>query len=151
MTILAINPVNPKGVYSVSGKVVAESDFSALLSAAQDHLVLILKEITEISSLGVKKWTETMQKLREKGKSLEYQECPEIFIEQCNMVSELCEGIKIHSFAVEFVCNDCDDGETRMLKMEELDLNDLPPAVPCPSCQEEMITEDPDVFDFRQR
>lgn len=145
---LQIDRTEEEGVFILSGVIAADIDFSPFLQSPQPLIILKFEDIREITSMGVKKWVEGLHKLRQSGKTVEYQDCPEIFIEQCSLVLEMAEGVKVHSFEVTFVCEDCDEGKTKMLKTEELDLKNLPPSISCPSCRETMITEDTEPFNF---
>lgn len=148
MTKLQIHPTEEPGTLIVSGIVAADTDLSPLLESSAKHIILNLKGIVEITSIGVKKWVEGISQLQERGKTLEYQECPEVFVEQCNFVLELCQGVIIHSLQVSFICEDCEEYLLKTFKREDLDLDNLPPEILCPSCGEEMITEEGNVFDF---
>ena len=148
MPKLHIDSTEEAGVFTLSGIISADTDFSSLLQESHSHLIFRFNEINEITSVGIKKWMEGVNALYRSGKTIEYQNCPEIFIEQCNLVIEMTQNITIHSFEITFVCEDCDEEEIKMLTTVELDLKNLPPHVICPSCNEEMITEDSCAFNF---
>lgn len=148
MSFLQVVLTEEAGVYAISGAISADTDLSPLLQDSHSDLIFRFDGINEITSVGIKKWVEGIQNLQQNGKSIEYQQCPESFVEQCNLVPEMTQGVKMHSFEVTFFCEDCDEEEIKMLEIDKLDLNDLPPAIPCPSCHEEMITEDVDAFKF---
>ena len=134
--------------FDLSGFIDADMELSSLLESERPHLILNLKKISEISSVGVKKWVECMQTILKQGKTLEYRECPEVFIEQCNMLLEITENLSISSFYVTFECEECDEYVTKLLVTSELDLQNLPPKVSCPSCQNLMPPENDEIFYF---
>ena len=145
-----ITPAEEAGRFYLSGAIDAHLDLSPLFQTPPSRLLLHLKEIQQINSIGIKKWIELTQRLQQQGKTIECQECPPLFIRQCNFVQEFHRFILISSFQVAFVCEDCGQEVLKLLKRDELDLDDLPPDVPCPSCQIPMITESEDVFNFLQ-
>ncbi len=146
-----IDFLETEGVFRLSGILDAHIDITLLEQAAVSHLVLNLKEIKETNSVGIKKWVEGLQALQSQGKTLEYQECSPAFVRQCNFVPEIHQAVRIHSFEVIFECEECDEFENTMLATQDLDLQDLPPDVPCPSCGDSMEPEDVLVFEFLNR
>lgn len=148
MSQLQIKSTEEEGIYILSGTIAADAEFSPLLQESCSHFIFRFGEVEKITSIGVKKWVEGIRLLRQNGRSIEFQGCPEILIEQCNLIPEMTHDVTIHSFEVCFVCESCDEEELRVLKVEELDLDDLPPAVPCPSCQIDMIPENEATFKF---
>jgi hypothetical protein len=151
MSKLQINSTENESVFEISGIIGNDTDLTSLAESPTSNLILNFKEIMTITSVGVKKWVEGIKWLQEQGKTVEYHDCPEVFIEQCNMVPELCDNVKVHTFEVTFVCEECDEEEMQMLKVEELDLANHTPTAPCPECQEDMILENPNVFKFLTR
>lgn len=139
------------GVWELRGFVDANFEITPLLESTQQHLILNLANIVQINSIGIKKWAFMLRELYAKGKTLEFHECSEMFIMQCNFVPELHQGVKIHSFKVLFECEDCDEVEARYLKTDELNLDQLPPVMLCPACHKPMPTENSRVFDFLTR
>lgn len=145
---LKIIPTEERGAFSLSGTIDADTDLLPLLKEPVEQLVFNLKKVIDINSIGVKKWVEGIRVLRDKGKQIEYRECPEVFIEQCNFVLEMTEDIKVSSFQVTFVCEDCDQYSNILLETDKMELDNLPPIINCPSCGEGMITEEADAFVF---
>lgn len=149
---LQIQPdMKTPGAYFLSGNIDAYMDLSLLRQSSDTHLILILKEIAEINSVGVKKWVEGLRSLSQLGKTIEYRECSEVFVEQCNFASEFTEGVKVHSFMITFMCEDCNHYEVKMLETLNLNLDQLPPSFPCKTCNQDMITEELQVFSFLEK
>ena len=111
-------------------------------------MVLNLKNITVINSIGVKHWYESIPELQSHGKSLEYQECSFCFIWQCSLIPAMRKNIKITSFETEFYCEECDEETSKMLIVDQLDLDHLPPKLPCPHCNAIMTAERQRIFEF---
>lgn len=145
---LQLYSTDQEGHFIVSGMIGPDADLSSLLESPSNHLVLNLKEITEITSIGIKKWVESVRVLLDNRKSLEYDECSEIFMHQCNFVLELAQGVGITSFQVTFMCDECDIYEVKLLKTNELSLEYLPPLFNCPTCGRSMEVEEDDTFNF---
>lgn len=145
---ISIQPGDGPEMYLLSGMIDAYLDISPILESSSPQLMLNLKGIKEINSVGVKKWVEAMQQLKGSGKSVAYQECSSSFVSQCNFVPELSAGIKVHSLYVIFECEECDEYLTKNIETKDLDFDNLPPDVSCPECNELMQTEDDVVFDF---
>lgn len=151
MSQLQITPSKEKeGVFIISGIITADANLAPLLQEPHSHLVFHFTQIREITSIGVRKWVEGLHALQKSGKTIEYQNCPEIFVEQWNLILEMTQGVAIHSFEISFICEDCDEEVLRMFKVTDLDIENLPPLIPCPSCQKEMITEEEDAFHFME-
>ena len=145
---LVIQPGDGSGVYLLAGMIDAYLDISSLLESSSPQLKLDLKGVKDINSVGVKKWEEAMQQLKDSGKSVAYQGCSTPFVSQCNFVPELSAGIEVYSLYVIFECEECDAYLTQKFETKDLDLDNLPPEVSCPECGELMQTEDQIVFDF---
>lgn len=148
MSDFQITPLSELGSYKISGTINADTDFTVMLEDEATHLILSLESIEEISSYGVKRWIEGILALQARGKTVEYRNCAEIFVEQCNLVLDLCQGVTIASFQTTFMCDECDVYDLQVLTTRDLNLEDLPPIVDCPNCGTEMITEEGDVFRF---
>ncbi|MBF0351287.1 MAG: hypothetical protein HQM11_09650 [SAR324 cluster bacterium] len=134
--------------YLLSGAITPNMDLSLLFESTQKYLTLNLKDISAMSSTGVKVWIDSIKKLRSIGKFIEYRECSEAFLEQCNMVPMMVKDVDVTSFYVNFMCEECEEYDLKLLETDELDLEDLPPGFPCPNCNESMLPEEDDAFDF---
>lgn len=148
MRTLKIEPDQQPGRLFLSGYVNEYFDLTPLLENDSPRLILNLSQVVDINSMGIKKWIDGIKMLQSKGKTLEYEECPEVIVECCNTTPDFTEGVTIHSFKVTFMCQNCKQYDTRMLQFSELDLEHIPPEFPCPQCGKTMIPEEDDAFDF---
>ncbi|MBF0352352.1 MAG: hypothetical protein HQM11_15070 [SAR324 cluster bacterium] len=147
MSTLSIQSNEKDGIFYLSGEIDAHTDLSLLFDSQDDHLTLNLKGVTNIYSIGAKKWLEGVRDLRRSGKGLIYIECSEIFVEFFNISPAFTQDVRIQSFEVAFMCESCDQYKSQMIVLGN-NLAFEQPTIVCPQCGTEMITEEEDVFRF---
>ena len=98
----------------LSGHINEDSDLSAMKELAGENLTLDLSGITLINSCGIRDWIE-FQKENFKFSTVKYQKCPQVIIEQMNIVAGFIhpEGI-IESFFAPYY-NESSDQEVKLL------------------------------------
>ncbi len=111
MVSLQIIPGTVPGYYVLSGNIDEFLDITFLKTSSQEQLVLNLNGIRRINSMGVKKWVEEIAALQEQGKSVVYEECPEVFIQVCSLSSTFSQVGKYRSFELTFFCEEDDEDE----------------------------------------
>ena len=146
MMSLTIDPLAP-GVYNLSGVINEYTDLTPLLKKPGSSLILNLKGISYINSLGVTRWLGMLRDLEVEGKSVEYQECSQPFLLQCSMVLTLTQGVKLSSGYVSHYCEDCAESFMQLVQFEKVNLSEIP-SFPCPSCGKDTPMEDEDQLDF---
>ncbi|MGK5094592.1 hypothetical protein WDW89_21585 [Deltaproteobacteria bacterium TL4] len=145
---IQIQKGNRGSLYLCSGYINEYLDMSAILDDDNELIILDLRGIKRINSIGTNIWIEALQTLLKQGKRIEYHNCSIFFMDQCHMVRNLCDGIYIHSFEIELVCDECDLNETLIINASSLDRNSPIPEHSCQNCGKNMIPENLDFFDF---
>ena len=147
MSPLKIKAGPEDGHFIISGNIDEFLDFSPLKESTEKSLVLDLKKIVKINSMGVKKWINGIQELLAMGKKLEYRDCSEIFVETCNFTTSFTKGVVVSFFEVTFTCDDCDVLEVKMLNATDV-VDGETPVFRCPECKEKMTLEEAGSLSF---
>ncbi|MGK5094595.1 hypothetical protein WDW89_21600 [Deltaproteobacteria bacterium TL4] len=137
----------PDGLCKLAGKISEYTDLSSVVNQVVNLVIFDLKGVTAINSVGLKVWVKMLTELRNKGISIEYQNCSEKFMLQFMLNPVLTHHIKIHSFYITFVCDSCLHETQHLLHREEIDLTRLP-TIPCPECGETMSLAEEEELDF---
>tara|TARA_R110000868_G_scaffold117600_1_gene312185 strand:- start:4922 stop:5383 length:462 start_codon:yes stop_codon:yes gene_type:complete len=101
-------------IITLSGRIDEDSHFDEITSSSADVFVFDFKDITLINSCGVREWINLVNVVIKDSKIV-YRHCPQIMIEQMNMVQGfLPEGASIESFYAPYFDPD-QDKEVKML------------------------------------
>lgn len=135
MSKLKINKqlVDNKLLVYLSGTIDEDADFKPLDGLTQPQISFDFNDITLLNSCGIREWIGFIQKLPETT-ILQYQRCPQIIIEQINMVHGFFKsGSQIESFYAPYFCADCDK-ESKILLTTDKVKNNKAPETTCPNC-----------------
>jgi DNA-directed RNA polymerase subunit RPC12/RpoP len=135
MSKLKINKqlVDNKLLVHLSGTIDEDADFKPLDGLTQPQISFDFNDITLLNSCGIREWIGFIQKLPE-NTYLQYQRCPQIIIEQINMVHGFFKtGSQIESFYAPYFCAHCDK-ESKILLTTDKVKNNKAPAATCPHC-----------------
>ncbi len=129
--------VDDKLIINFIGQMDEDADFSKILNIKASHFVFDFEKISLLNSCGIREWITFLDGISEDVK-ITYMNCPQIIIEQMNMVHGFIkEGAKIESFYAPYYCESCDE-ECKVL-IQTSDLKDLhAPSQKCEKCGEEM-------------
>jgi len=98
-----------KGLINFTGQIDEDSDFSSIKALNCSTLTFDFNEITLINSCGVREWINYVESL-EHNIEIIYKRCPQIVIEQINMVHGFIrKGTKVESFYAPYYSEDNDD------------------------------------------
>lgn len=91
-----------------SGDIDESFDFSAFVVNPGQDLVLNLKEVRSLNSVGLRSWLLWMKDLRNKVPRIYFQNCPQSVVTQMNILEGFLpmEAI-VESFEVPFYCDEC--------------------------------------------
>lgn len=137
----------------LSGKLdeFAESDLRKMtaISLESEALILSLKDITEINSIGVKLWVSAINVL-EKKHDLVFEKCPEVFLNHRSFIPAVTGNGKIKSIILCFECDNCGRTTNKLLDESKFSKEDQIQSEPCLSCGEEVASNiDPrELFSF---
>ena len=135
------------GTYTLTGRIDSQTDLTFLSETKENPVILNLKEVAKINSIGVRKWMDCLRTIQTQGKSIEYLECSEAFLMQCNMVPSFTKDVEVRSFYVPFYCENCRNDIPHLLLTAELGSGDIP-TIPCPICGADMTIDDDSILDF---
>jgi hypothetical protein len=102
-----------KTLVSLKGSVDEDAIFQPLDTAGSTGVILDLKEVTAINSVGIREWIKWMKMLPE-GTSVGVRNCPKIIVDQINMVAGFLPlGAVVESFFVPYYADE--SGEEKMV------------------------------------
>jgi len=120
----------------LTGAIDEDADFKELLGLEQNKISFDFNGVTMINSCGIREWIRFIEKIPNKV-SITYENCPQIIIEQINMVHGFFRpGAVIKSFYAPYFCENCQKEAKIHLKTEQVK-NRKAPAVECPHCGSE--------------
>lgn len=120
-----------------SGKIDEDVDFSKIIGLDQKNYVFDFEKVEMINSCGIREWITYIEKLPKDAK-LDYLNCPQIIIEQINLVHGFVrEGAKINSFFAPYYCENCDEEEKLLLESSKVN-NTKAPEMQCSKCNKVM-------------
>jgi hypothetical protein len=135
MSKLKINKqlIDNKLIVHLAGTIDEDADFKPLDNLTQPVITFDFNDITLLNSCGIREWIGFIQKLPA-STLLHYQRCPQIIIEQINMVHGFFKsGSQIESFYAPYFCPNCDK-ESKILLTTDKIKNSKAPAATCPHC-----------------
>lgn len=118
-----------------------DSDFKELVGLEQKTISFDFAKVTMINSCGIREWIKFNEKLPADS-SISYKNCPQIIIEQINMVHGFFrQGAKIESFFAPYYCEKCGKEAKIHVKTDQVK-NRKAPKANCPHCGSEDIEFD---------
>lgn len=115
------------------GSIDEDADFKELSGLEQKTISFDFGKVGMINSCGIREWIKFLEKIPEKS-AIVYHNCPQIIIEQINMVHGFFrKGAVISSFYAPYFCEGCNKEAKILLKTEQIK-NRKAPSVECPHC-----------------
>lgn len=119
------------------GAIDEDSDFRELSNLAQKTMTFDFDKVNMINSCGIREWIKFLETIPPRT-SIVYRNCPQIIIEQINMVHGFFrEGASIESFYAPYYCEKCGKEQKVHLNSSQVK-NRKAPKMECPKCEEEM-------------
>lgn len=123
------------------GAIDEDSDFKELLGLEQKDIIFDFKQISMINSCGIREWIKFLDQIPETS-SITYTNCPQIIIEQINMVHGFFKkGAQIESLYAPYFCEGCNK-EVKVHVESQQVKNRKAPRIDCPHCGNENIEFD---------
>lgn len=123
------------------GTIDEDADFKELMGLEQKKISFDFNQITMINSCGIREWIKFIEKIPASC-SIVYNNCPQIIIEQINMVHGFFkQGAIIKSFYAPYFCEKCNKEAKVHLNTDQVK-NRKAPTVDCPNCGEKNIEFD---------
>lgn len=138
MKRLTINKKLTDGVLHVQliGNIDEDTDLSEILEMQFDQVIFDFNQVAMINSCGIREWIKFLDQLS--ASSVQYENCPQIIIEQINMVHGFIRPeTKLVSFYAPYYCDECDK-ESKAHILSENIKNKKAPKISCPDCGNEM-------------
>lgn len=138
MKRLTISKKLTDGVLNVQliGSIDEDADLSEILETQASHINFDFNQVELINSCGIREWIKFLDQLS--SESIQYENCPQIIIEQINMVHGFIRpGSRLKSFYAPYYCEECDK-ERKAHVMSNDVKNKKAPKVNCPDCGNEM-------------
>lgn len=133
--------------FVMRGEITEEADFSGVVTAAKERVVLNLAGVQRINSCGVREWIGFLQRLEGKAETVELELCSPVMVRQLSMIATMRGNAAVTSILVPYFCEECDDERTVPLELTPGARPPLAESAPCPSCGGEMQLDDtPDSY-----
>lgn len=118
------------------GVIDEDAIFEKIQNLQMSKFVFDFNKVTMINSCGIREWIKYLQELE--GTEIIYQNCPQIIVEQANMVHGFIrKGIVVESFSAPYFCANCDTEKKIILKNLEV-VNSKAPIIHCNTCKGEL-------------
>lgn len=120
----------------LAGVVDEDSNFDKIKNLKMNKFVFDFEKVGMINSCGIREWIKYLQELE--GVEIKYQNCPQIIIEQVNMVHGFIrKGIVVETFFAPYFCTNCDTEKRILLKSSEI-INSKAPVKQCNTCKSDL-------------
>ncbi len=119
------------------GSIDEDANFEKVLAIKSKKFIFDFNKIELINSCGIREWINFIDKVDD-GTEIIYKNCPQIIIEQMNMVHGFIKkGATVESLYAPYYCDQCDEEykehiETSLVK------DGKAPSLKCKTCNESM-------------
>lgn len=121
---------------SLEGVIDEDANFDKIKALSLKNYIFDFNNVVMINSCGIREWIKYLQGLD--GANIKYLNCPQIIIEQVNMVHGFIrKGIMVDSFYAPYFCAQCDTAKKILLKCDEIK-NLKSPIKFCNTCKSEL-------------
>jgi anti-anti-sigma regulatory factor len=145
MTIGRLTAAVDDGVLTLVGEIDDQATLSDLVDQIGPRVVIDLKGVRFINSVGVREWIVFLGALAERGTKIILRACSEPMVHQMSMVVEARGSAEVESFCAPFLCDDCASERSLVLdvaqNLAELKARRVPPQK-CPDCGGTMRFDD---------
>ncbi|MCO4793916.1 MAG: hypothetical protein KC493_09395 [Bacteriovoracaceae bacterium] len=132
-----INPVDGGNEFCLRGEINEDLIIDELVGFKSDLVKVNFEEVSMINSCGVREWIKLMEALANQGCKVQYFNCPQIVVQQVNMVTGFVPNQgEVVTFYAPYFCEDCDNEEKVLLTSSELK-GRTAPELKCGSCGSE--------------
>ena len=127
----------------LSGSIDEDSHIEEIYKGAKKTIVINLKKINMINSVGIREWVNAIEV--ENDKDITLVEVATSVVAQINMISNFIGRAKIQSFYAPYYCQDCSEEHDFLLDLDK-DFPDknrpVAPLFKCPTCQADLDFDD---------
>jgi hypothetical protein len=126
----------------LSGHLTELADFEPLLGK-EGPMTLDLAGISRIDSLGVHEWIEFVLGCERAGRSLTFERCSPVMVQQMSMISNFMgTRSQVRSLLVPYTCSSCGAEQMDLVEMQRGALR-IESAKQCPKCGALMELDEP--------
>jgi anti-anti-sigma regulatory factor len=130
---------------TLAGEIDDQATLSDLVDQLGSRVVIDLKGVRFINSVGVREWIVFLGSLSDRGKKVVLRNVSEPMVHQMSMVVEARGSAEVESFCAPFLCDDCASERSLVIDVAQ-NLNELKarrvPAQKCPDCGGTMRFDD---------
>jgi len=145
MTIGRLTAAVDDGVLTLVGEIDDQATLSDLVDQIGPRVVIDLKGVRFINSVGVREWIVFLSALADRGTKIILRACSEPMVHQMSMVVEARGSAEVESFCAPFLCDDCASERSLVIdvaqNLAELKARRVPPQK-CPDCGGTMRFDD---------
>lgn len=131
---IQINIQNDTAAITFDGVINEDSNFEKIRNLKLKKYIFNFDKIHLINSCGIRDWIKYLSELNDA--EIIYENCPQIIIEQINMVHGfITSKTNITSFYAPYFCDNCDKEAKILLRRDEI-VNTKAPEKKCPQCSD---------------
>ena len=121
---------------ALEGVIDEDANFDKIKSLKMNKFIFDFDNVTMINSCGIREWIKYLKEIE--NATVTYINCPQIIIEQVNMVHGFIKKeTSVSSFYAPYFCEKCDIGKKILLNNHEI-VNMLAPKKTCTTCSHEL-------------
>lgn len=121
---------------TLEGVIDEDAIFDKIKGLNMNKFFFDFNKVTMINSCGIREWIKYLKEIEDA--QIVYQNCPQIIIEQVNMVHGFIKkGTVLESFFAPYFCPSCDDEKKILLKDSEI-VNGKAPVKQCRTCKSDL-------------
>ena len=122
------------------------SKFDALYNLEEPKIILNLKEITRINSIGLREWIQALSAILPQI-HLTFEECSPMVVYQMNMIPFFVERATIQSVYAPYYCEEDDEQQNFLINIDDYQHTHQIPSFQCPKHQVDyLFDDDPESF-----
>lgn len=131
---IEVSPCDGGNQFILSGEINEDLIVDELVGFKAETVKVDFEDVKMINSCGVREWIKLVEALANQGSKVEYYNCPQIVVQQVNMVTGFVpEGGQVVTFYAPYFCDDCEHEEKVLLTSSELDGREAP-ELKCGKC-----------------
>lgn len=141
----AVEHASGRDVLTLTGEIDDQATLSDLVDNLGSDVVIDLRGVRFINSVGVREWIVFLGGLTGGGTRVTLRNCSEPMVHQMSMVVEARGSADVESFCAPFLCDDCASERSLVIdvaaNLDELKARRVP-SQPCPDCGGTMRFDD---------
>jgi ABC-type transporter Mla MlaB component len=122
-----ITPCDGGNLFKMSGEINEDLIVDELVDFKAEIIKVDFQNVKMINSCGVREWIKLVEALANQGSKVEYHNCPQIVIQQVNMVTGFIpDAGQVVTFYAPYFCDECEHEEKLLLTSTELEGRQAP-------------------------